>query len=75
MTNSNQLYLATFYRDNSYSGITAVAHILNAPEAEEWFRKHQESFATIYPDAKDDEENQVSLTINESYLSYQNLDS
>lgn len=70
----NQLFLATFYRDNPYGGITAEAYILNQSDAEEWFRSHQEDFWTAYPDAKDDEDNDEIFTIRENYLSYENLD-
>lgn len=84
----NQLYLATFYRDNPYGGITAEAFILNASDAEEWYRTKQEDFEQAYPwvldsaslsttrtsDAKDDEDNDEILTIRENYFSYENLD-
>ena len=53
----NQLYLATFYRDNPYGGITAEAYILNQHDAEEWYRTKQSDFGDAYTDAKDDEDN------------------
>ena len=74
MTNLNKLYLATFYRDNPYWGILAEALILNASDAEEWYKAKQEDFGQAYPDAKDDEDNDEILTIRENYFSYENLD-
>jgi hypothetical protein len=65
-----QLYLATFYRDNPYSGITADVSILNQHDAEEWYNNHQERFATNYPDAKDDPENDEHLDIIPHSLDY-----
>jgi len=70
----NQLYLATFYRDNPYGGITAEAYILNQHDAEEWYRTKQSDFGDAYPDAKDDEDNDEVIDIWENYLSYMNRD-
>ena len=71
--NKNQLYLATFYRDNPYGGITAEAYILNQHDAEEWYRTKQSDFGQAYPDAKDDQDNDEILYIRENYFSYENL--
>lgn len=67
------LYLATFYRDNPYSGITAEAYILNQHDAEEWYRTKQTDFGDAHPDAKDGDNDEI-LTIRETYFSYENLD-
>lgn len=73
-SSTNQLYLATFYRDNPYWGITAEALILNAIDAEEWYRTKQDDFTDTHPDAKNDEDNDEILDIRENYLSYEHLD-
>ena len=70
----NQLYLATFYRDNPYGGITSEAYILNQHDAEEWYRTKQSNFGEAYHDAKDDKDNGEFMTIRENYFSYENED-
>jgi len=69
----NQLYLATFYRDNPYGGITAEAYILNQHDANEWYHTKPSDFCDGYPDAKDDEDNDEIMTVRENYFSYENL--